>query len=135
MKISRVVWITVIGAFAVILFDAIASIASRALGFPYARASVGSYFLYLAIGFAAGRHAATSRARSGAIAAAIAGFADVSVGWAVSWQIGPGRPPSGMITPMQWWLVAVFVLLFAAAIGFFGGVVGARSRPVAIAPS
>ncbi|MEO8621975.1 MAG: hypothetical protein ABI625_12975 [bacterium] len=133
MKNARVAWVIVIGVVSVVLFDAIASIASRTWDFPYARASVGSYFLYLAIGFAAGRSAATSRAGTGAIAAGIAGLADVSVGWAVSWQIGPGRPPTGTITPMQWWLVAVFVVLFAAAIGFFGGVVGARSRPLVIA--
>jgi len=135
VKSARANGIIAIGVIAVILFDALASIASRMWDFPYARASVGSYFLYLAIGFVAGRNATSSRAATGAVAAGIAGFADASVGWAVSWQIGPGRTPTGTISPMQWWLVAVFVVVFAAAIGFFGGVVGARSRPVVIAPS
>lgn len=126
--------IIVAGVVAVILFDALASFASRAFEFSYVRASVGSYFLYLAIGFAAGRNATTSGARHGAVAAAIAGFADASAGWAVSWQIGPGRLPSGAIAPGQWVFTAVFVVVFAAAIGFFGGVVGARSGPHAANP-
>jgi len=120
------------GVVTVLLFDVMASVAARVLPFPYARASVGSYFIYLAVGFIAARAAGHSRAREGAIAAAVAGFADASAGWALSWIIGPGRPPNGTISPIQWAVTAAVVVLFAALIGFLGGAVGARSRTSAV---
>jgi hypothetical protein len=118
------------GVVTVLLFDLITSVAARVFGFPYARASVGSYFIYLAVGFFAARVAVHSRARQGAFAAAVAGFADVSAGWAISGIIGPGRLPNGSISPIQWVVTTTIVVLFAASIGFLGGAVGARSRRV-----
>jgi hypothetical protein len=117
------------GIIAVLLFDLVASLAARSLGFPYATTAVGMYFIYLVTGFLAGRAAATSRAKEGAIAAALAGFADASAGWAMEWIIGVGRPPSGTLTPTEWIITAAIAVLFAAGIGFLGGAVGARSNP------
>ncbi len=117
------------GIVAVLMFDLAASFAARALAFPYVRASVGSYFIYLLIGVAASRAATTSRAKQGAIAAAIAGLADASLGWAIAWIIGPGRPPDGMLSLTAWFLTAAIGVLFAAGVGFLGGAVGARSNP------
>jgi hypothetical protein len=116
------------GIVAVLLFDLVASLASQGLAFAYARASVGSYFIYLIVGVLAGRAATASRAKQGAIAAAIVGFADASAGWAISWTIGPGRTPIGTLTPGVWIITAAVVVLFAGAIGFLGGAVGARSK-------
>jgi hypothetical protein len=129
MKAQRTV--IAAGCAAVVLFDAAASLAARRFDFAYPRASVGSYFIYLMIGFIAGRGAQRHRARFGAIAAAVAGFADASLGWAVSWMIGPGRSPTGTLSPVGWVLTAAVVVLFAAMIGYVGGVLGARSRPAA----
>lgn len=117
------------GIVAVLLFDLIASYASLALDFSYARASIGSYFIYLITGVFAARAATTSRAKNGAIAAAIVGFADASAGLAISWIIGPGRPPAGSLSPAEWIVTAAIVVLFAGAVGFLGGAVGARSNP------
>lgn len=117
------------GCVAVVLFDVLASAASRSFAFPYARASVGSYFIYAAVGFLAGRCSDCLHARAGARAAAIAGFADASLGWAASWMIGPGRTPSGSLTPLTWILTAIMVAAFASMVGFLGGAVGGRSRP------
>jgi hypothetical protein len=116
---------------AVLLFDLVASLAARQFEFPYVRASVGSYFLYLLFGFLAGRNGRGHRAQAGATAAAVAGMVDVSLGWAISWAIGPGRPPSGTLSPIAWMITAAVVVLFAAAIGYIGGVLGARSQPLA----
>jgi hypothetical protein len=118
-----------VGCIVVVLFDIVAALAARQFGFPYDRASIGSYFIYLLIGFAAGRSARVDRAKVGAMAAAVAGVADASVGWAVSWAIGPGRAPSGTLSPGEWMLAAAIVVVFAAAIGYMGGALGARSRP------
>jgi len=117
------------GCIVVVLFDLLVSLAARRFGFPHARASIGSYFIYLSIGFAAGRGARVDRARVGALAAAIAGVADASVGWAISWAAGPGRSPSDTLSPSEWIIAAAVVVVFAAAIGYVGGVLGARSRP------
>ena len=116
------------GVVAVLIFDVIASYASLALAFSYARASVGSYFIYLITGVSAARAATTSRAKEGAIAAAIVGFADASAGLAISWIIGPGRPPSGTLSAAEWIVTAAIVVLFAGGVGFLGGAVGARSN-------
>jgi hypothetical protein len=116
------------GVGAILLFDLLAAVASRALAFPYARASVGSYFIYLIVGFVAARVASRSRAKQGAIAAAFVGLAHASAGWAIAWSVGPGRPPAGTISPLQWALTAAVVVLFAALVGFLGGAVGVRSR-------
>jgi hypothetical protein len=119
------------GCIIVVSFDLVASLAARRFGFPYDRASIGSYFIYLLIGFVAGRGALGDRAKVGALSAAVAGVADASIGWAVSWAIGPGRPPSGTLSPGEWIVAAAVVVAFAAAIGYIGGVLGARSRPSA----
>ena len=126
MKQQRIV--ICVGCIVVVLFDLVASLAARHFDFPYVRASIGSYFIYLIVGFLAGRVARDHHARAGSTAAAIVGLADVSIGWAVSWAIGPGRPPSGTLSPVAWLLTAAVVVVFASAVGYVGGVLGARSR-------
>src|SRR5882757_4191122 len=83
------------GVAAILLFDLVASVASRALPFPYVRATAGSYAIYFLIGLLVARTAGSSPVRAAAIAAGIAGLAEASLGWAISWQIGPGRLPPG----------------------------------------
>src|SRR5205085_2253381 len=90
------------GCVAIVAFDVLASIASRVLGFPYSRASVGSYFIYLAIGFIAARAAESDRAKTGAATAAVAGLAEASIGWAASWALGPGQWVGQVLTPTRW---------------------------------
>lgn len=116
------------GCIAVVSFDLLAALAARRFGFPYVRASIGSCVVYLAVGFIAGRSARVDQAKVGALAAIVAGIADASVGWAVSWAVGPGRAASGTLSPGEWMLAAAIVVVFAAAIGYLGGVLGARSR-------
>jgi hypothetical protein len=113
------------GVIAVVVFDAVAAFASRALGFPYASATLGSYLLYFAVGVFAARTAGSSPVKAAALAAAIAGLADASLGWWVSSLIGPGRPLAGFeLTALRWAGVALFVVMLAAAIGTVGGLVG-----------
>jgi hypothetical protein len=83
-----------IGSTSVVVYDAVASVASTALGFRYGLASIGSLALYAAIG----AFAARTKSRSFSLAAgAIAGLSDATAGWGILWLIGPGRPPSGII--------------------------------------
>ena len=89
---SPLVRILLGGAIAVLAFDAIASVASQRLGFEYGSAAVGSGIIYTAIGFlAAGR----GGVQAAALAGATMGLVDATLGWAVSWAIGPVQVPRG----------------------------------------
>ena len=112
-------------AVAVVAFDAAASAASRRLGFAYTSAAAGSWAIYAAVGFVAGRHGGL---RAAALAGAATGLVDATLGWYVSWRIGPGRVPGGL-TPRQWLSAAVTVTLLAAAVGAVGGLGARLARP------
>lgn len=107
---------------AVIVFDAVASVASLALGFPYTYAAFGSAVLYIAFAFFAAR-------KFGFLAAVLFGFAmgitDATLGWAVSWAIGPGRLAASTLTLSVWLYTATFVVVLAAMYGLVGGGIGA----------
>ena len=119
---SSQIRVVVLGSAAVLIFDILASLASRQFGFAYARASVGSYLIYLAIGFFAARASASNAVGVAAVVAGIAGLVDASVGWVVSWALGPGRLPNGLqLTLARWVTAAVFVVALAAALGAVGG--------------
>ena len=120
--------VVVLGSAAVLVFDLLASLASRHFGFPYARAALGSYLLYLAIGFFAARVSTWNAIAAAAGAAGISGLIDASLGWAISWALGPGKLPQGVqLTVPRWVNTAVFVVAFAAAIGAIGGFVGRKA--------
>jgi hypothetical protein len=117
------------GMAGVVAFDAIAAFASRALGFPYTRAAIGSYLFYFAVGFFAARASRASPLRGAAVAAALVALTDASAGWWVSSLIGPGRPTESVeLTVTRWAGVALAVVTFAVAIGTVGGLVG-REKP------
>ena len=127
--------VILVGVLAVIVFDAIAALASRRFGFAYAKATVGSALIYGTIGFLAARGSDASPLQSAAFAAGIVGFVDASAGWGVSWIIGPGRLPGGTAMTLERWLgAAVFVVALACAIGVFGGVIGRQAGSVVAVP-
>ncbi|NIJ77326.1 hypothetical protein FHT08_002409 [Xanthomonas campestris] len=107
---------------AVIVFDAIASLASLVLGFPYTYAALGSAILYIAFSFFAAR-------KFGFWAAVFLGVAmgmtDATLGWAISWATGPGRLAAGTLTLSTWLYTATFVVVLGAIYGLIGGGVGA----------
>jgi hypothetical protein len=110
--------------FAVIVFDAIASLASLALGFPYTYAAFGSAVLYIAFSFFAARKFGFWAA---VLLGAAMGIADATIGWAVSWVIGPGRLAAGTPTLSVWLYTATFVVVLGAIYGLIGGGIGALS--------
>jgi hypothetical protein len=118
--------IFITGIIAVVAFDAFASITSRATGTPYFWATFGSWILYIAIGYFAGRTIPESPIRMAAITGLVSGIADASLGWATSWAIGPGKVAGG-ITATQWLFTAVFVAALATGFAALGGVI-ARTR-------
>jgi hypothetical protein len=120
--IAKVIFI---GAAAVVAFDALASLASLRFGFAYSSAVVGSYIIYVATGFAAGRAGGW---KHGAIAGAVLGLVDGTLGWGVAWLIGPGKPPADLsFSP---WMLPVAVLAVSIGAAICGGVGGAVGRLV-----
>ena len=107
-----------IGASVVLCYDTAAALASRRFGFRYSRAQIGSYLLYAAIGYATVRN---GTAVTPYTAGAVIGLVDVTAGWAVSWAIGPGRPPSGTLVPRQWLFIAAIMVMVAGICGMLGG--------------
>jgi hypothetical protein len=112
------------GALSIVLFDLVASLASRVFGFPYGYATLGSLLIYASIGFVAARRVDVAAA---ATASAAVGFVEATLGWAISWLIGPGRLPSGTPSLGRIANTVLIVTLIGAAIGALGGIIGQRS--------
>lgn len=121
--------VVALGVGAVLLFDLLASLASRGLGFPYARAAIGSYIIYFAIGYFAARASVTHPLQAAAIAAGVAGLADASLGWFISWKLRAAQLPAGVtLTAARRIGIAVTAIVLAAIVGTVGGALGRRRR-------
>lgn len=105
------------GTLTVILFDISASVLSLYLGLPYGYFAIGSFLIYLAFGFFGGR---VSFWFYGAVIGAILGLVDSTIGWAISWNIGPGRPKVD-INSLVIAISVLFVMIYGAIVGFIGG--------------
>ena len=115
--------IVLFGLLATVTFDALASVASRALSFWYPYATIGSWPIYATVGLLAGRAASV---RAAAVAGAAVGFVETTLRWAVSWLIGPGRVGADTLTVGAVAITIVLVTLVGAGIGALGGVAGRR---------
>jgi hypothetical protein len=110
------------GAALVLVFDTIAALLSRALGISYARFSVGSWIIYAAIGYFATGFAPGNRIQTAIVAGVSLGVTDATLGWAISWWIGPGKVKGGL-TPTRWMIAAAFVIATGAAFSALAGIV------------
>ena len=110
------------GAILVLGFDTVGASASRLLGFPYAVLWIGSFIVYLAV---TGRAAVRSGLLAAIAVGALLGLVDSTLGWAISWAIGPGRPTEPM-TSAAIGAAILFVVALGAAWGLLGGI-AARS--------
>jgi len=106
--------IVLLGAIAILLFDALASLAARTLKFPYVYATVGSWLIYAGVAFAAAQRVSVPTA---VVDTMLVAFVEATLGWRISWLIGPGRTPSGTVTASQLARALIFVLGAAAIIG------------------
>jgi hypothetical protein len=122
---SAVTRMILVGVVAILAFDVLASLASRTLGFSYVYATPGSWFIYAVVGYAIGRIAPVSYATVGVV---IVGIAEATIGWWLSWLLGPGRTQSGTITSTQVITAVVSIIVIAAIIGAASGSLG-RARP------
>ena len=103
----------------IVLFDLIASVASRTLEFDYTKLGWLSLGLYFAAGYFGCKY---FNFLSGVLAGLVAGLSDSTIGWAVSSAIGPYIP----FTPPQYTpLVILIVVMFISAMSTFLGLIGA----------
>jgi hypothetical protein len=103
---------------AVLIFDTMGSLASRRFGFAYSRLMVGSFAIYLAVGLGT---ASDGSLIPCVLAGGIIGLVDSTLGWAISWRIGPGRPAVKHVTISSILGTVAFVTVLGAAFGAIGG--------------
>lgn len=125
--------IVLIGSAVVLAYEVTASYGAQSLGFPYWRALYGTWVIYCAVAFLAVR--ATNSIGSAALAAAIVGLVEATLGWGIAWLIGPGRTADGSISAAGAFLAIGMVTLVAGSLGAIVGLLARqrvlRSRPVA----
>jgi hypothetical protein len=117
--LSSLVGIAAVCIGAVVLLDVIVSFASKYLGVPYTLASVGSFLIYGITGYFVGRISSPLEA---ALVGAIVGLSESTVGWYLSWVIGPGRPATGPLGRSQ---IATAIVTVTIIGGVLAGAVAA----------
>ena len=120
---NRLLQTLLIGALAVLAFDLIGSILSRAIGFDYTLLAFGSLVIYAAVGIFASRDFFLL----GPIAAGIVGLVDSTLGWYLSWVIGPGKVED--LSPEIALLTVLFVTAEATVTGLLAAGVALLVRP------
>jgi len=102
----------------VIAFDTLGSLSARHFGFRCAKLSIVQFLAYILVGAVAGLHASPMGA---ALVGGAIGLVESTVGWAISWYIGPGRvaglSPAGAIR------IAMILTAMAAAFAFVGALI------------
>ncbi len=111
------VQIILIGVAAVILYDVVGSLASLSLGFNYQWLVFGSLVIYSVVGYFSGKR---KNAAFGFLAGALMGLVDSTLGWYISWIIGPGKSEIEMDATMIIGTIAIVTIL-AALFGLIGG--------------
>ena len=114
----------VLGSVVVLLFDTIGSLVSKHFRFPYARLAPGSHVIWTGVGAFAAFSALDALVARAAVAGWVVGLVEATLGWWISWQIGPGRPPAqlpGRLTRSRVATISILVSIRAAVFGGFGG--------------
>lgn len=124
---KNTLWIVLIGAASIVLYDAIGALASLSLGFDYGWLVLGSTAIYVMVGYFAGNK---KNVVVGSLAGAVMGLVDSTLGWYISWTVGPGKPEIDMDGTM---IIAtiITVTLLAAFIGMIGGFIARAIKTTA----
>ncbi|HET6577638.1 MAG TPA: hypothetical protein VFG66_04910 [Gemmatimonadales bacterium] len=108
----------VVGASTVLLYDLVASLISRRFGIPYGRFSPGSFAVYAVTGSAAVQPGGLA---SAALAGLVVALIEATIGWALSWRLGPGRPPPERRNASSISTAIAVVTMTGAIVGAIGG--------------
>lgn len=112
-----IILVLIVGSFAVLMLDTIGSIASRQFRFRYSSLSIISCIFWFGTGFFAAWY---GQLLLSLLAGGIVAFVEATLGWYISWLIGPGRPKNKLSHTVIGKIVLI-VTLKGAAIGFIGG--------------
>lgn len=125
----RLTPVVISGMVVVVLFDAVGSLASKQFGFSYVLLIPGSLLIY---GIVAALVAQRREWLLGLFAALAIAFTDLTLGWAVSWLIGPGKPEAGLtaVTVIGAAMTAFVLGGLAGSVGAWIGIRMARSSGV-----
>jgi len=127
-QVSRIIAFSAAG---IILIDTLGALVSRGFVFSYRYFIPVSFLTYIAIGFFVAKYATVIAA---ILAAAITGLVEATIGWAISWNIGPGRPArlASDVGEIEFAIVValtiIFAVLFAATGGALGGIIRKAMR-------
>lgn len=113
---KQLISVVLSGALAVILFDTLASFISRKFQISYGLFSIGSFFIYICVGFFGAKYGDLMRA---VIIAGIIGVIDSTIGWYISWIIGPGQT-NIELTVVNIASIIIFVTITALLFGLVG---------------
>lgn len=117
-------WVILSGATVISLYDGIGAFIALSIGFDYGWLAIGSFVFYVLFGFLAGR---TSGWICGLAIGAFLGLIDSTLGWAISWTIGPGKP-SAVVNVLTVGVTIVFVTIVAAVLGLIGGLISLLAK-------
>src|SRR5271166_609873 len=116
-----------VGIIAVLSLDTVGSLASQRLKFHYARLAPISYLLWGIAAAIASQSAPNDSLKSiclGGLAGFIVGLVDSTLGWWISWHLGPGRLPPQLVTGGNMVRIIFRVSMMAAAAGVAGSLLG-----------
>lgn len=122
--------ILIVGALAILAFDALGALVSQSVGFPYGALAPGSYAIYSIVAILAVRKSSLWTA---AMVVGFLGAVDATWGWAISSAIGPGRPDQP-VPAIGTLFTAIFVAATAAVVGFLASWVYLKVRGRQSAP-
>ena len=121
-----------LGIAAVLVLDTVGSVASLRFRFQYARLAPISYGLWTVSGLLAAHSAGADTSRAaifGALAGGLVALTEATVGWWISWRLGPGQPTPAHATTALIRRVVVLVAVRGAALGAIGGIVRSFLAP------
>ena len=123
-RIRRVLQFAAWGAAAVMVFDLAMSLASKLLHFPYGWGMIGSIVIYSVLGARVARETGVRYplVDVGVVATLVA-LVDASLGWTISWHVGPGKPETPLTT-IVWLWTALLVIVVSVVTALLGSLVG-----------
>jgi hypothetical protein len=111
--------VVAVGCVAVALLDTAGALISRSTGFAYSWFVFPSLALYGALGAVSSRRSIAAAAVTGLMVSLF----DVTVGWWIAWQIGPGRLDLPWVNAWILFLVGASVVSFTTTVATAAGAI------------
>ena len=113
------------GCVAILALDLVTALASEAFDFSYSALWPVSLLIYGTTAFLASKLVA--RVEVGVLAGVCVAGTEATLGWGISWLIGPGQPSPEDQAVATVIAVAFVVALGGALVGLIGGLLGKRA--------